>query len=155
MTECAVRELEPATVASITLRAPYSRIPEAMGRIYGWLQGRGHQPSGMPLAVYFEDPASAGPEGALWEVRAPIEASADEYGPDVEGLAVKRIPAMRVATTIHQGPYDECTSAYERLTAWITEQGLQIVGPPMEAYLNDPADVPPEGILTEILFPVA
>jgi effector-binding domain-containing protein len=61
---------------------------------------------------------------------------------------------MTVATTVHQGPYDEVGDAYARLRAWIGEQGLAVVGPPMEAYLNDPGETKPEAYLTEVMIPV-
>jgi effector-binding domain-containing protein len=61
---------------------------------------------------------------------------------------------MTIATTIHKGPYDQVGPAYERLTTWITGQGLHAIGPPMEAYLNDPGETTPDEYLTEIMMPV-
>ncbi|HZL07497.1 MAG TPA: GyrI-like domain-containing protein, partial [Coriobacteriia bacterium] len=136
------------------MKGAFDQMPEAFGRIYGWLQGAGHIPRGMPVAVYFNDPAEVDPAEALWELWAPIEPDAEVYGPDAEGIAIKRVPMMRVATTMHQGPYDMVASTYERLIPWIAEMGLQVAGPPMEAYLNDPHEVAPEEILTEIMIPV-
>jgi effector-binding domain-containing protein len=60
----------------------------------------------------------------------------------------------RFAPLLHRGPYQECTTTYERLFAWIGEQGLGITGPIREIYHNDPREVKPEEILTEILAPV-
>ena len=108
----------------------------------------------MPVAVYLNDPATVAPGDALWELWAPIEQAAAEIGPDDQGLAIKCIPAMTIATTIHKGPYDQVGPAYERLTTWITEQGLHPSGPPMEAYLNDPGEATPDEYLTEIMIPV-
>jgi len=136
------------------MHGPFDQIPGAFETIYGWLQAEGHVPQGMPVAVYLNDPAEVEPADALWELWAPVERDAAACGPDAEGLAVRRIPMMTVATTMHQGPYEEVGTAYERLIAWIAEQGLEIAGPPMEAYLNDPYEVTPEEILTEVLIPV-
>jgi len=80
--------------------------------------------------------------------------TAKPYGPDDEGLAIKRIPMVRVATTMHQGPYEQVAGTYARLIGWMAEQSLEMAGPPMEAYLNDPYEVPPEEILTEVMIPV-
>ncbi len=129
-------------------------MPAAFGRVYGWLQASGHVPQGMPVAVYLNDPAVVTPADASWELRAPIEDGAQDYGPDASGLAIKRIPEMTVAATVHRGPYDEVGLAYGSLMAWIAEQGLAVVGPPMESYLNDPAEVSPNDYLTEIMVPV-
>jgi effector-binding domain-containing protein len=137
------------------MRGPYDQIPQAFATVYGWLAAEGHTPRGMPVAVYLNDPAAVAPSDALWEVWAPIEDQAAEYGPDDRGLAVRRIPAMTIATTIHTGPYDQVRPAYERLMNWMAERGLQPGGPPMEAYLNDPGEASPDEYLTEIMMPVA
>lgn len=154
MAECVVREWGPETCATLAMRGAFDQMPGAFDKVYGWLQANGHVPQGMPVAIYFNDPAEVDPAEALWEIWAPVERDAEPYGPDAEGLAIARIPMMTVATTMHQGPYEEVAPAYERLLAWVAERGLQVSGPPMEAYLNDPFEVPPEQILTEIMIPV-
>jgi effector-binding domain-containing protein len=154
MTHCAVREFGPETCATLLMRGPYDQMPQAFARVYGWLEATGHTPQGMPVAVYLNDPATVAPADAQWEVWAPIEEGAPDVGRDDEGLAVTHIPAMTIATTIHKGPYDQVGPAYERLTTWITEQGLQPCGPPMEAYLNDPGEATADEYLTKIMIPV-
>jgi AraC family transcriptional regulator len=59
-----------------------------------------------------------------------------------------------MAKTHHKGPYEECGPTYEKLFAWLAANGKKIVGPTRELYLNDPHEVPPEEILTEIFAPV-
>ena len=59
-----------------------------------------------------------------------------------------------MARIVHKGPYEECGPTYEKLFAWIKENNKKIVGPTREVYLNDPKDVSPEEILTEILAPI-
>jgi effector-binding domain-containing protein len=55
---------------------------------------------------------------------------------------------------VHKGPYEECINAYEELFSWVAEKGEKIVGPIREVYFNDPWEVPPEEILTEIYAPL-
>ena len=154
MTECTVRQFGPETCATLAMRGPYDQMPQAFATVYGWLAAEGHTPRGMPVAVYLTNPAEVAPGDALWELWAPIEEGAAERSPDDQGLAIRRIPEMAIATTIHKGPYDQVKPAYERLTNWIAEQGLQPCGPPMEAYLNDPGEASPDEYLTEIMVPV-
>jgi effector-binding domain-containing protein len=154
MTGCTIRELGLQTCATLSMRGPYDQIPQAFSTLYGWLEEVGHAPRGMPVAVYLNDPAEVAPGDALWELWAPIEDGAAEYGPDDRGLAIRRIPAMTIASTIHKGPYDQVRPAYQRLTSWMAEQGLHPCGPPMEAYLNDPGEAAPDEYLTEIMMPV-
>ncbi|MRR11199.1 AraC family transcriptional regulator, partial [bacterium] len=57
MSEIAVRDTEPMDVAYTAMSGPYARIPEALGRLYGWIAGRGLRPEGMPAAVYLTMPS--------------------------------------------------------------------------------------------------
>lgn len=70
------------------------------------------------------------------------------------GMNLYTLPGGRMARTIHRGPYEACEPVYLKLFAWIEEQGLKITGPIRELYLNDPREVRPEDIMTEILVPV-
>ena len=44
--------------------------------------------------------------------------------------------------------------AYEALSAWIEENGYEPTGVAYEFYLNDPGEVPPEELMTQISFPL-
>ena len=59
-------------------------------------------------------------------------------------------PSVAVASAMHAGPYESMAPTYEALTAWLAEQGLPASGVVFEYYLNDPADVAPEEVLTRI-----
>jgi effector-binding domain-containing protein len=54
----------------------------------------------------------------------------------------------------YKGPYDGLEPAYKALGKWVTENGYTPLTPQRDIYLNDPATVPPEELLTEILWPV-
>lgn len=55
----------------------------------------------------------------------------------------------------HRGSYEELGLAHHALHAWAQEHGHAQAGDVREIYLNDPADVPPEELVTEVLLPVA
>lgn len=69
-------------------------------------------------------------------------------------VSVKKVEAATVAYTLHQGPYSGVGSAIEKVNKWIREVGLTPQGPPIAVYLNDPQEVPPESLLTEVQWPV-
>lgn len=50
--------------------------------------------------------------------------------------------------------HDEVAPGYEHLKAWIANRGLDVAGPSMEEYLNDPSAGSPAEYLTEIMVPV-
>jgi AraC family transcriptional regulator len=153
MFEASIKQTEPMAVAYISMRGPYQQIPLAMGMLYGWVQRRGLEPTGVPMGVYMSEPQTVPESEAVWEVWAPVAGEAEEVEPGDAGIGVKTIPAMTVASTIHRGPYESVSPTYEALGRWATEQGYYMAGPPREAYLSPP-EVPPADTLTEVMFPV-
>ena len=52
------------------------------------------------------------------------------------------------------GPYEGMKSTYEALTEWIQKNGYETEGIAIEYYYNDPRQVAPEEIKTEIQLPL-
>ncbi|MDY0087952.1 MAG: GyrI-like domain-containing protein [Coriobacteriia bacterium] len=154
MSEPQIKKTEPMTVAYLQMHGPYQQIPLAMGMLYGWMNKRGLSPTGAPLGVYLTDPQMVPESEATWELWVPVAYATEEAEPDTAAIGIKKLPVMTVASTVHLGPYEDVTPAYEELGRWVIEQGYVLVGPPMEAYLSDPAKTPPEEYETEIIFPV-
>jgi DNA-binding transcriptional MerR regulator len=71
------------------------------------------------------------------------------------GERIVPLPAGRVAVTRHVGPYEEAGLADLALHAWAEEHGLEPSGPLREVYRNDPAEVPPEALETDVILPVS
>ena len=152
-----IKMSDPMSVAFLLKRGSYAQIPEGYGQLYGWVAMNGLTPAhgGMPAAVYLTDPATVPEEEAAWELWAPLAGDPAPREADEAGLGVKFVDACWVASAMHRGPYDTVESTYSRLGSWIFAQGYTMAGPPMEIYLSDPDDTPPEEYLTEIRFPVA
>ena len=68
---------------------------------------------------------------------------------------IVELPAGRVAVTRHVGPYEEAGLADLALHAWAEERGLEASGPLREVYRNDPAEVPPEALETDVILPLS
>ena len=153
-TKISVRQTDPQTIAFISGKGPYSQIPEAMGKLFGWIGQKGYIPAGPPSGVYFNSPMEVAEEELLWEIRCPVSAETPSSEPDARGFGVKKQPSAQVATAIHKGPFHEVGRTYGAIMAWMNENGYQIAGPPKEIYLSDPSSTPPEELLTEIWIPV-
>ena len=149
-----IKETEPITVAFLSMKGPYTQISEAFGKLYSWMGEKGLMPAGPPLGLYFNVPGQVPDEELLWELRSPIAGDVATSGPDEQGRGVKRLEAIQVAATMHQGPFEEVGRTYGALAGWIMENGYEILGPTEEVYLSDPNETPPEQLVTEVRFPV-
>ena len=149
-----VKKVGSITVAFVAMKGPYSLIPAAFSRLYGWMSKKGYSPSGPPVGVYFNAPGQVPDEELTWELRSPIAKQVNPSGPDAQGLGVKRVSGGQVAAVMHKGPFEQVGEAYEQLRDWIAGSYYEISGPPEEAYFSDPTQTPPEEVLTEVRFPV-
>jgi effector-binding domain-containing protein len=126
-------------------------------RIFEYAFSRNIQIAGYPIflchEITFEDVQKAEKEeNADIEVAVPV-AGVIEL-PDNMEIQLYELPGGKMAKIVHRGPYEESVPTYEKLYSWIAEQGKRISGPIREVYLNDPREVLPEKILTEIYAPL-
>jgi AraC family transcriptional regulator len=154
MIDVQLKTTDPETVAFIPMHGSYEQIPEAMGRLYGWVGQHGMQPVGMPAGVYLTDP-KLGEDAAQWEVRTAVAGEVSDTPVDDGGCGIKRVDPHLVAFAMHRGPYETVEQTYNELAAWVEANGYAIVGPPEELYYSDPATTAPADYLTEIRFQVA
>ena len=145
-----IAEGPDVTIASVTAEVDLETVGAhvqaafgTLGRTIGEAGAFGDGPPG--LIVHEMDRGSM-----TVEVFMPIARS---FTPS-PGVEIRTLPGGRVATTLHQGPYDGLGAAYQSVTAWIADHRLVSTGPPRERYLNDPhvAGTVPR---TRIEFPVA
>jgi AraC family transcriptional regulator len=154
MIDVQLKTTEPETVAFIAMNGPYEQMPEAMGRLYGWVGEHGLQPTGMPEGVFLTDPSSLAAE-IVWELRAPVAGEIAETPTDPSRCGIKRVEPHLVAFAMHRGPYESVGDTYNELMTWIGANGLRVDGPPEELYYSDPKTTAPEDYLTEVRLPVA
>lgn len=69
-------------------------------------------------------------------------------------LITHELPGGLVATVTHTGLYGGLNATYNRIFDWFTAYGHTYAGPPREIYLNSPAEVADDELLTRIEFPV-
>lgn len=74
--------------------------------------------------------------------------------PDLPSARTMAIDSGPVAWLMHEGSYEELGIAYHALFAWTQARGHVQSGPIREIYENDPADMPVEGLRTQVLLPI-
>lgn len=148
-----LRKIEPIALIGMRHTGSYMHISKAFETLFGTLNARGLARQGMRMiGVYFDDPDIVPPErlrsiacvagdGAI-AIESPLEPCALDGG--------------EYAVLRHKGPYADMHKAYRWLYAeWLPTSGRQLRdGLMFEDYINNPRDVPPTEILTEIYMPL-
>ncbi len=137
--------VEPVAVAPIS--AP---VDEAFDRLEAYVRDHGRRAHRPPGAIPAEDVIFVPVTGPL---------------PVAAGIDYRRLPATRVASVIHRGPYAGVAAARAALERWVSAAGLAPAGPMRTLYLQFGADaslrLPPgwtverdEQFVTELQLPV-
>jgi len=156
MNEVTIVEEKPQLVAGMRRRGHYKEIAKMFPALFEYIVSR--------------DAIIVGPPLYLWHEKSVEEAlKADEAGnadievcipiakkvPENDEIKCYEISGGKMAKITHKGPYEESVPVYERLFAWLEENGCKLTGSIREAYLNDPKEVAPEEILTIIYAPIS
>ena len=149
--EFETKHVEAKPIVGIRTTTTMEKITEVMGPLFGEVHGHmqqsGREPAGMPFTIYH---AMDGNTLDL-ECGMPVASPMDGAGRVKAG----ELPAGKVATVTHMGPYDELPQAWAALMEWMGAQGLQPAGAPWEVYVTDPGAEPDQSKWrTDIFFPV-
>jgi effector-binding domain-containing protein len=147
---CTLNEQAPQPTLTIHRHAKAQDLPRTMGEAYEaiarYLGELGEEPVGSPFCAYYNDDVK--------DLDVEIGFTVNKKLAGKGEIQSGEVPQGMTASCVFTGPYVEMSSAYEALAAWIEENGLEPSGVSYEFYLNDPAEVPPEELKTEIVFPL-
>ena len=74
---------------------------------------------------------------------------------DTEHVKFKTLPAVKVASCVVRGSYDQMGDATAAAAAWISENGYKMNGPMFNIYYVSPHETQnPDEYVTEICFPI-
>lgn len=143
--------LEPQHVALLRETVRMDALPAFFDRgfhaVAGVARGQGVSIADAPVGVYFGMPSETVDVGVGFPTDRAIT-------PDA-GVTPDTLPGGPAAQVVHEGSYDSMAGTYERLMAWLAEQG-RTPGPLMwESYLTEPDPDHPEAIRTLIVWPLA
>ena len=146
-----IRNVEEKKTLAVNLTAPASELPNVIGEVYGeigaYLGRKGIEMTGAPYVLYRNMDMDA------LDLEIGFPAGGNDQG---EGrIKPSRLPAGRVVTAIHKGPYKELEKTYEKVMAYIAAEGVKTTEWMYESYLNSPMDTAEEELLTELFFPLA
>jgi DNA-binding transcriptional MerR regulator len=143
--------VRPVAVEAVAASPVTPRVSDAFDRLELYVRAHGRRAHRPPGAI--------ADEGIIFvPVTGPV--------PSSEAVEYRRLPAVRVASVIHRGPYSGVAAVREALRRWVAASGLRHAGPLRTLYLQFGADpalrLPPgwtverdEEFVTELQLPVA
>jgi AraC family transcriptional regulator len=154
MHDVAIRKLPPATLAVIPHRGSYMEIGKAFEMLFGTLGARNLLRPGLCMrGLFYSDPTSV-PEANLQSAAGIMVP--DASFPIEAPLQRAELRGGDYAVLRHKGPYSDMKAAYDWLYGeWLVQSGREAADAPVfEDYLNNPREVPPTELLTDICLPL-
>jgi AraC family transcriptional regulator len=134
-------------VARLRRIGPYEGSGEAFSKLFAWAMRSAVAPAGMVLGVCLDDPDVTPAEKLRFDACLMLDSvpADDEVRSGV-------IPKGWYARYVYTGPYEGLPEAYTALVGgWATEQENELADEAcIEIYLNDPTQVAPAELKTEI-----
>jgi len=148
-----IKTLPAMRLATAQHTGPYNQIAPAfreLGRIAG-PAGLFALPGAMMMGLYKDDPATT----PASQLRSAAGVVIPEGVAIPAGLVEERVAAGRFACGLHVGPYEGLSDAWARFKTELSSSPHQHrPTTSYEIYLNDPSQVKPADLKTEICIPV-
>jgi effector-binding domain-containing protein len=145
-----IKETPEQNTASIRLTTSVAELPQIVGTCFGEVAGvmlAQQVPfAGFPFVIYYNMDMQALDAEIGFPVGRPIEAAGR--------VKPSKLPAGKVVSELHTGPYAKLSETYEKVMASIQRDGLKVAPWMYESYLNSPEEVPESELKTEICFPL-
>jgi effector-binding domain-containing protein len=127
VTEVVLRTVVASPTAVVAQRTTWEEFPKLWGtlldQVYAFVRAGGVTQTGDNVMLYRDDLPNV--EVGV-QVAGPFEASGR--------VVPSELPAGRVATTVHRGPYDRLGAAHAAVRAWCASNGHDLTGTRWEIY---------------------
>lgn len=147
-----LRKEPPRRLVGLPHTGDYHLIGKQFEAFSALCETRGLWPQmGPPTAIYYDDPDST-PNAELRSF-----AGGEFRGAEVpDGLEERELSGGKVAVLTYKGAYSGLSAAYHSLFGtWLPSSGEEPTDAPCyEIYLNNPREVAPEELLTEVCLPL-
>ncbi|RFB79109.1 AraC family transcriptional regulator [Methylovirgula sp. 4M-Z18] len=118
---------------SATWDEGYTKLQDGFKQVRGELDKAGLKAIGRPMALFLD----TDDKGFRYEALILLESAPEgktELSPDVK---IGKTPAGKVLKFQHHGAYDEISSTYEAIAAYLDEKDLEAQNLLIEEYVND------------------
>jgi len=155
MSEIVEIEMKEIKIVGLRRKGAYSDVAILLPELFQKMTSAGIKMAGPPMYICHEMTMEE-VERAMKENNADLEVAIPVAGriPARSDLKPNTLPGAKMAKIVHKGPYEKVGETYTKLFEWMAQNGKQAKGPYREIYLNNPMEVPPEELLTEIHAPI-
>jgi effector-binding domain-containing protein len=121
-------------------------VPDACGVVWRALKSHGVAGAGRHVALYLDDEIN---------LEVGVEMAGAFAGRDE--VIASALPAGRLATTVHMGPYQKLHFAHRAILDWGTRNGHALAGPNWEIYghWDEAWNTDPSRIRTDVFYLLA
>lgn len=155
MMEVTIKKIDSFDVLAMPHTGSYMNIGNAFEKLFGWLGLRGLiSPQLRSVGIYYSDPDAIA-ENELQSAACVSLPKMTTIELDVS-IEKKSIASGEYAVLRHIGPYSNMRSAYQWLYGeWLANSGREVADQPaFEDYLNNPREVAPAELITDIYMPL-
>ncbi|MEZ5648383.1 MAG: AraC family transcriptional regulator [Alphaproteobacteria bacterium] len=148
-----IENIPAMALAAIDHYGSYMMIGKAFEIVFSWFGVRNLiKADTRAIGIYYDDPASIAEENLRSKAGLVVPDSFHIEPP----LTRAEITGGTYAVLRHQGPYADMRSAYNWLYGtWLVQSGYETADAPIfEDYLNNPREVAPQDLLTDIYLPL-
>lgn len=148
--EVEIKNVESFTYAAMDFSGSFAQMEKNIGLFMAEFFKQNLMPAGPLLGIYYNDPTTAKEEEIKWAIGFPVVKEA------VVNPPLKKVDTQfkQAAFYLYVGPYEETAKAYEKIMKFIDEKDYKMAWPTYERYLDNPDDVKPAELRTEIFIPV-
>ncbi len=151
MLEVNIKQVESFSVCGLPHRGSYMEIGKAFEKLFGWLAINHKLTSDIrSIGIYLDDPCSVEESELRSFAGATFDGSAES------AFECQELVGGEYAVLHYKGPYSDMHNAYQWLYGvWLPQSGREAADKPVfEEYLNDPKEVAPTELLTDIYLPL-
>lgn len=144
----------PQPTLSIRTKVLEKDLPAHVGKCYGkiisYLSELGEKPNGAPFIAYYNIDTNNLRGTGTWDMEVGFPVS--KALPGKGEIKPSMILEGKTISCIYKGAYTGLGKAYSELTEWINKHDCRSMNISYEYYLNSPADVPEEELLTKVVM---
>jgi len=128
----------------------FDNMEKNIGVFMGEFFKQGLTPAGPIIGVYYNDPREVKPDDLKWGVGFIVSKDIKVKEP----LKMGEFNGKTAAYYLYTRPYEKMDNAYETIFKFTNDKGYEVIWPVFDQYLNNPKQVKPEELKTQIIIPL-